>query len=95
MARAGRRGGGGGGYVNNYVIRNNARLALWPSWLQEGSVISAGKVLVAHVQTSVILLGKNGERFPFNHNFFRNGVNETKILLPTQQYYSLGFFFSR
>ena len=44
--------------------------------LYEGDAILAGKVLVAHAHSShssVILLGKNVERSPFNLNFFRNG----------------------
>lgn len=68
------------------LYRTMSDLCSGPLGLHEGSAILAGKVLVARMRRSVILLGKNVELFPFKFIFFRNGDKWNSTLL-------LDFFF--
>ena len=63
------------------LYRTMSDLCSGPLGLHEGSAILAGKVLVARMRRSVILLGKNVELFPFKFIFFRNGDKWNSTLL--------------
>ena len=69
--------GGGTSTIMFYVTSSDLRCG--PLGLHEGSAILAGKVLVTHMKSSVILLGKDVKRFHSTSISFEARINETTI----------------